>query len=134
MENCRVQLALLYLQIDWKITLRVQKYGCFLLNCRKIPLVVLCWKCEQWAVWVDFKVEYLLESRRKKLKFYVELPSELADEKKWEQLQLTLKNSNLKRGKAIIRMKHKFIPGNNSLSYWMWFFVSFAQNAALRWR
>ena len=39
----------------------------------------------------------------------------LANEKKWEQLKLTLDNSNPKRDKAIIRMKHKFVEGNDSL-------------------
>ena len=36
------QLAVLYLQIYLKITLTVQKYSGFLLNCTKISLTVLC--------------------------------------------------------------------------------------------
>ena len=33
-----------------KITLRVQKYGGLLLNCRKRPLVVLCLKSQQLTI------------------------------------------------------------------------------------
>ena len=47
---------------------RVQKYGGFLLNCTKISLTVLCWNFQQSALWVDFKVEPVLQSRRKKMK------------------------------------------------------------------
>ena len=36
--------------------------------------------------------------------------------KKWEQLQLTLDNL---REKAIIRLKHTFVPDNESSSNWM---------------
>ena len=52
------------------------------------------------------------------MKFYKQLsrqlPSQLSNEKKWEQLQLTLNNSDPKRDKA---MKHKFVQGNESSSY-----------------
>ena len=41
----------------------------------------------------------------------------LANEKKWKQLHLTLDNSNPKRDKSIIRMKHKFLQGNESSGY-----------------
>ena len=51
--------------------LRVQKYGGFLLNCTKIPLIVLCWKSQQSTLRADFKVESVLQSRRKKIKFYI---------------------------------------------------------------
>ena len=104
---------------------RVQKYGGFLLNCTKISLTVLCWSSQQSTLWVDFKVESVLQSRRKKIKFY--------NEKKWEQLQLSLNNSNPKRDKTITRMKHKFIQGNEKLSYWMWF-ISFDPEVVLLWR
>ena len=54
------------------------------------------------------------------MKFYLQLgsflASQLANEKKWEQLQLTLDNSNRKRHKA---MKHEFVQGNESSSYQM---------------
>ena len=33
--------------------------------------------------------------------------------------------------KAIIRMKHKFDQGNERSSYWVWFFISFAQKVVL---
>ena len=39
--------------------------------------------------------------------------------KKWEQLQLTLDNLNLMRDKAIIKIKQKFVQGNESSSYQM---------------
>ena len=61
----------LYLQISLKITLRAQKYGGFLLNCTKISLTVLCWSSQQSTLWVDFKVESVLQSRRKKMKFCI---------------------------------------------------------------
>ena len=66
-----IWLLVLYLQIYLKITLRVQKYGGFLLNCTKIQLIVLCWKLQQSTLWLDFKVESVLQPRRKKLKFYI---------------------------------------------------------------
>ena len=95
-----------YLESYLKITLRVQKYGGVLLNCTKIPLIFCVGSFNtQSALWVDFKVESVLQSRRKKIKFYIYLPSYLANEKKWEQLQLTLDNSDLKMDKAIIRIK-----------------------------
>ena len=50
---------------------RVQKYGGFLLNCTKISLTVLCWSSQQSTLWVDFKVESVLQSRGKKIKFYI---------------------------------------------------------------
>ena len=63
--------AVLYLQIYLKITLRVQKYGGFLLNCTKISLTVLCWSSQQPTLRVDFEVESVLQSRRKKIKFSI---------------------------------------------------------------
>ena len=48
---------MLYLQIYLQITLRVQKYGGFLLNCAKISLTALCWSSQQSTLQVDFKVE-----------------------------------------------------------------------------
>ena len=65
----------MHLQSYLNITLRVQKYGGFLLNCTKIPLIVLCWKSQQSTLRADFKVESVLQSRRKKIKFYIWLPS-----------------------------------------------------------
>ena len=53
----------------------LQKYGGFLLNCTKIPLIVLCWKSQQSTLLVDFKVESVLQSRRKKITFYIYLPT-----------------------------------------------------------
>ena len=47
------------------------KIGGFLLNCKEIPLIVLCWKSQQSTLWVDFKVESLLQPRTKKFKFYI---------------------------------------------------------------
>ena len=47
------------------------KIGGFLLNCKEIPLIVLCWKSQQSTLWVDFKVESILQSKRKKIKFYI---------------------------------------------------------------
>ena len=46
---------------------RVQKYGGFLLNCTKVSLTVLSWSSQQSTLWVDFKVEFVLQSRRKKI-------------------------------------------------------------------
>ena len=66
------------------------------------------------------------------MKFYIQLarqlPSQLTNDKKLEQLQLTLDNSDPKRDKA---MKHKFVQGNESSSYRMWFFTSFALKVVL---
>ena len=45
------------------------KCGDFLLKCTKIPLIVLYWKSQQSTLWVDFNVESVLQSRRKKFKF-----------------------------------------------------------------
>ena len=53
----------------FKSDFRVQKYGGFLLNCVKISLTVLCWCSQQSTLRVDFKVESVLQSRRKKMKF-----------------------------------------------------------------
>ena len=53
----------------------LQKYGGFLLNCTKIPLIVLCWKSQQSTLLVDFKVESVLQSKRKKITFYIYLPT-----------------------------------------------------------
>ena len=53
----------------------LQKYGGFLLNCTKIPLIVLCWKSQQSTLLVDFEVESVLQSRRKKITFYIYLPT-----------------------------------------------------------
>ena len=52
----------LYLQFYFKITSKGKKYGDFLLNCTKIPLIVLYWK--SW-LWVDFKMESVLGYSRK---------------------------------------------------------------------
>ena len=38
------------------------KYGGFLLNCSKIPHIVLCWNSQ---LWVDFKIESVLGYSRK---------------------------------------------------------------------
>ena len=48
---------------------RLQKYGDFLLKCTKVSLTVLCWSSQQSTLKVDFKVESVLQSRRKKMKF-----------------------------------------------------------------
>ena len=48
--------------------LRVQKYGGFLLNCTKNPLIVLCWNSQQSTLRGDFTIESVLRSRRKKKK------------------------------------------------------------------
>ena len=50
-----------------KISLRVQKYGDFLVNCTKIPFIAFCSKSQQSPLWVDFKVESVLQSRRKQI-------------------------------------------------------------------
>ena len=52
---------------SFKNYIRVQKYGGFLLNYTKISLTVLCWSSQQSTLWVDFKVESVLQSRRKKI-------------------------------------------------------------------
>ena len=63
---------MLDLQIYQKINLgRGQKYGGFLLNFYKISLTVLWWSSQQSALRVDFKVESVLQSRRKKIKFSI---------------------------------------------------------------
>ena len=66
----------------FKNYLKMQKYGGFLLNCTKISLIGLYWSSQQLTLWVDFKVESVLQSRRKKMKFYISLGSYLANEKK----------------------------------------------------
>ena len=92
--------------------LRVQKYGGFLLNCTKIPLIVLCWNSQQSRL---SRICIKIQEKENKSPYIA--ASWLANEKKWEQLKSTLHNSNLKRDKAIIRMKHKFVQGNESSSY-----------------
>ena len=47
-----------------------QKYGGFLFNCTKNPLIVLCWKSQQSTMWVYFKIESVLQAKRKKIKFF----------------------------------------------------------------
>ena len=37
---------------------------------KKISLTVVCWSSQQSTLRVDFKVESVLKSRRKKMKFY----------------------------------------------------------------
>ena len=50
----------------------VQKYGgFFLFFFVKISLIVLCWRSQQSTLLIDFKVESVLQSRRKKIKFYI---------------------------------------------------------------
>ena len=49
----------------------VQKYGGFFLNCAGISLIVLCWRSQQSTLWVDFKVESVLQSRGKKIKSFI---------------------------------------------------------------
>ena len=56
---------------------RVQKYGGFLLNCTKISLIVLCSSSQQSTLWINFKVESVLQSPgERKWNF-------IANEKKW---------------------------------------------------
>ena len=50
---------------------RMQKYGGFLLNCTKISLTVLCWSYQQSTLRIDFTLESVLESKRKKMKFCI---------------------------------------------------------------
>ena len=62
------------LQFYLRITSRMgggREYGGFLLNCTKIPLIVLCWKSRQSTLLVDFKIESVFQAGRKKIKFYI---------------------------------------------------------------
>ena len=70
MASCAI-LAILF-----KNYFKGAKYGWFLLNCTKIPLIVLCWKSWQSTLWVDFKIESVLQTKRKKIKFYIYLANE----------------------------------------------------------
>ena len=58
----------------FKISL-VQKYGAamvaFFSTVQKISLIVLCWRSQQSTLWINFKVESVLQSKRKKIKFYI---------------------------------------------------------------
>ena len=42
-----------------------QKYGGFLLNCTKIPMIILCWKS---LLLVDFKIRISIECQEKENK------------------------------------------------------------------
>ena len=64
------------LQFYFKTTSRGEKNGGFLLNCTKIQLTVLCLKSLQLPMWVDFKIESVLQARRKKIKLYIHLEEE----------------------------------------------------------
>ena len=48
---------------------RVQKDGSFLLICTKILLTLLCWSSGELTLGIDFKVESVLQSRRKRMTF-----------------------------------------------------------------
>ena len=77
---------------DWKITCIIAscailailfknyfkgtKYGGVLLKCTKLPLIVLCWKSWQLTLWVDFKIESVLQAKRKKKVIYTYLVNE----------------------------------------------------------
>ena len=50
----------------------------------------------------------------------------------WEKLQLTLNNSKPEEGQAVYRIKYKFVQGNESSSYWMWYFISFVVKEPIR--
>ena len=39
------------------------------MSCTKIPLIVLCWKSH---LWVDFKIEFVLRTKGKKIKLYIQ--------------------------------------------------------------
>ena len=41
-------------------------------NCTEI----LCWKSRQLTLWVDFKIESVLQAKKKKIKFYIHLANE----------------------------------------------------------
>ena len=43
----------------------------FFLNCAKSSLIDLCWMSQRSTLLVDFKLESVLQSRRKKTKFYI---------------------------------------------------------------
>ena len=55
------------LAIYFKITSTRQNYGDFLLNCTKIPLIVLCRK---FQLGVDFKIRISIASEEKENKFF----------------------------------------------------------------
>ena len=60
------------LQFYLRITSRGgREYGGFLLNCTKIPPIVLCWKSRQSTLLVDFKIESVFQAGRKKIEFYI---------------------------------------------------------------
>ena len=50
---------------------KVQKYDGFLLNCTKISLTDLCWSFQQLTLSVVFKVESVLQSRKKNEILYI---------------------------------------------------------------
>ena len=45
--------------------------GAFCSTAQKFPLIVLRWKSQQSTLWVDFKVESVLQSRGKKIKSFI---------------------------------------------------------------
>ena len=60
-----------YLRITSRMGEGGERYGGFLLNCTKIPLIVLCWKSRQSTLLVDFEIESVFQAGRKKIKFYI---------------------------------------------------------------
>ena len=62
-------------QFYFQITSRGQKHSSFMLNYSKISPIVLNWKSR---LWVDFKIETVLQARRNKIKFKIK--SHMADE------------------------------------------------------
>ena len=62
----------IYLQFYLKITSRGQKYdGFFLLNCTKIPLIVLCWKSWQLTLSRFQNRICIIESQKKENKIFI---------------------------------------------------------------
>ena len=114
----------------WKLlTIRGKKYGGFLLNCTKIPLIVLCWKSWQSTLWEDSKIEsvgVLLKVRRKKILYNI---AYWRNEINHSWLLIT---QNLMRNKVIIWITHKFLQDNESSIFWMWFCIGFAQRVPVR--
>ena len=109
----KLLLLAIYLQFYLKIISRGQKYGGFLLNCTKLPLIVSCWKSWQSTLWVDFKMESaLLKTRRKKRKLY----NSLRNVGNYRRLSIT---QNPNRGEAIIWITHKLVQDNESSSFWI---------------
>ena len=100
-----------------------------MLNCTKIPLILLYWKSPQSTLWVDFKIESVLQASRKKIKFCIYITSYWRNGSSYSWLLIT---QIPKRDKVIIRIKHKFVQGNERSSYQMWFFISFAQKRPVR--